>query len=164
MFLWALTVSWGSGGFCSVHIVGDARSGATFCVRLAVRQPCAAAARAGDDPGRRGVQHPDRGRGEDAGRARPRGRAAGLGRGGAGAVGAFADPGDRRGHLLGPGGGLLHEPESPADLAAKLYQMMTDRETADRCALGGQEMVRKRFNDATMARAIAEAYERHLSK
>ena len=44
----------------------------------------AAAARAGDDRGRRGLQHPDRGRREAAGRARPRGRAARLGGGGAG--------------------------------------------------------------------------------
>ena len=39
---------------------------------------------AGDDRRRRGLQHPDRGRGEAAGRARPRDRAAGLGGGAAG--------------------------------------------------------------------------------
>jgi glycosyltransferase involved in cell wall biosynthesis len=64
--------------------------------------------------------------------------------------------------LAATGGGLLVEPDDPADLARGLRELLLDRER--RLALGraGQEAVRGRFTAAAMAEATARIYESYL--
>lgn len=60
--------------------------------------------------------------------------------------------------IASTGGGLLHEPENPEDLARQLHRVLVDREAADRMALRGGEAVRTRHTDTAMARATLDVY------
>jgi glycosyltransferase involved in cell wall biosynthesis len=54
-------------------------------------------------------------------------------------------------------GGLLHRPEDPADLAARLHELLTDSERRRRLAEAGWQAVRSRRSALVMARATADA-------
>jgi glycosyltransferase involved in cell wall biosynthesis len=60
------------------------------------------------------------------------------------------------------GGGLLVNPDDPADLARGLYDMLNDRELRERCGRLGQEAVRERFTAERMARETLSVYEKYL--
>lgn len=62
--------------------------------------------------------------------------------------------------IAATGGGLLHRPEDPDDLAEKLHRILTAREEADRMALRGREAVRARMTDLAMARETLDVYAR----
>lgn len=60
------------------------------------------------------------------------------------------------------GGGLLVEPDDPADLARALARLAEDREHRLRLGSGGKEVVHRHFHAERMARETAAIYERYL--
>ena len=57
------------------------------------------------------------------------------------------------------GGGLLHEPENPAALAAVLKELLMNPERAKSLGLSGQRAVQSRYHDAGMAEKTAALYQ-----
>jgi glycosyltransferase involved in cell wall biosynthesis len=67
--------------------------------------------------------------------------------------------------LLGmTGGGLLVNPEEPADLARALGELAADRARAAELGFRGQAAVRERFHAARMAEDTAAVYAKHLAR
>jgi glycosyltransferase involved in cell wall biosynthesis len=62
------------------------------------------------------------------------------------------------------GGGLLVDPDNPADLARGLAELAADRPRADEMGLRGQAAVRERFHAARMAEDTAAVYAKHLPR
>jgi len=60
------------------------------------------------------------------------------------------------------GGGLLVNPEDPADLARGLRRLMEDRTLAEELGRRGRETVHERFTADQMARDTLEVYARYL--
>jgi glycosyltransferase involved in cell wall biosynthesis len=60
------------------------------------------------------------------------------------------------------GGGLLVNPDDPADLARGLYDMLNDHELRERLGRQGKEVVHSRFTAANMARETLSVYEKYL--
>jgi glycosyltransferase involved in cell wall biosynthesis len=58
------------------------------------------------------------------------------------------------------GGGVLHNPETPQDLAAALLGLMTDRQKATQLGLAGQRFVRREHEAAGMAARTLELYRK----
>jgi glycosyltransferase involved in cell wall biosynthesis len=61
------------------------------------------------------------------------------------------------------GGGVLVNPEDPADLAQALRRLMEQPEAARALGRSGQAAVRSRFHAAAMAEATVHVLERHLA-
>jgi glycosyltransferase involved in cell wall biosynthesis len=61
------------------------------------------------------------------------------------------------------GGGLLHGPLDPADLAEKLAVLLIDSESASGLGIAGQRSVHQRYHAAAMAHKTLELY-RHLTR
>ncbi len=61
------------------------------------------------------------------------------------------------------GGGLLHRPHDPADLADKLAELLGDPVRAAQLGLAGQQAVHDRYHAAAMARQTLELYRRLLA-
>ena len=64
--------------------------------------------------------------------------------------------------LEATGGGILVNPDDPADLARGLYDILIDADLRLRCGRQGQEAVRQRFTAAHMARETLNVYEKYL--
>jgi glycosyltransferase involved in cell wall biosynthesis len=62
------------------------------------------------------------------------------------------------------GGGVLHEPENPIDLAAQLKRLLLDPGHAQALGRAGQQAVRDRYNAAEMAQRTAELYAKLLPR
>jgi glycosyltransferase involved in cell wall biosynthesis len=62
------------------------------------------------------------------------------------------------------GGGVLHHPEQPADLAKKLKQLMQDPEQATAMGLRGQKVVERDYHAAGMAEKTLELYRQVQAK
>ena len=60
------------------------------------------------------------------------------------------------------GGGILVNPDDPADLARGLYDILSDPDLRRRCGQQGKEAVHARFTAARMARETLSVYEKHL--
>jgi glycosyltransferase involved in cell wall biosynthesis len=60
------------------------------------------------------------------------------------------------------GGGILVNPDDPADLARGLYDMLCDHDLRRRCGEQGKEIVHSRFTAANMARETLSVYEKYL--
>jgi glycosyltransferase involved in cell wall biosynthesis len=60
------------------------------------------------------------------------------------------------------GGGLLVNPDDPADLARALRQLSGDRPHREELGRRGREAVHQRFNAAAMARETAAVYRKYL--
>jgi len=60
------------------------------------------------------------------------------------------------------GGGILVNPDDPADLARGLYDMLCDPDLRRRCGEQGKEVVHSRFTAANMARETLSVYEKYL--
>ncbi len=60
------------------------------------------------------------------------------------------------------GGGLLVNPDDPADLARGLYDLLNDRDLRERLGRQGKEVVHDRFTAANMARETLSVYEKYL--
>jgi glycosyltransferase involved in cell wall biosynthesis len=60
------------------------------------------------------------------------------------------------------GGGLLVNPNDPADLARGLYDILVDDDLRQRCGRQGKEIVHSRFTAANMARETLAVYEKYL--
>jgi glycosyltransferase involved in cell wall biosynthesis len=60
------------------------------------------------------------------------------------------------------GGGLLVNPDDPADLARGLRQLLEDPAHRDELGRKGKEAVHRRFTAETMARETAAVYERYV--
>ncbi len=58
------------------------------------------------------------------------------------------------------GGGILHRPEDPPDLAAALKRLILNPQEAISLGLRGQQAVHARYNAATMAHQTRELYQR----
>ncbi len=56
------------------------------------------------------------------------------------------------------GGGVLHDPDRPADLAEKLKQLMQDPQQATAMGLRGQQVVERDYHAAGMAEKTLELY------
>jgi glycosyltransferase involved in cell wall biosynthesis len=65
--------------------------------------------------------------------------------------------------LEATGGGLLVEPDDPADLARGLRQLLDDRARADELGRRGQEAVHGRFHAERMAQETAVVYAQYVS-
>jgi glycosyltransferase involved in cell wall biosynthesis len=61
------------------------------------------------------------------------------------------------------GGGLLCEPDNPADLAAVLRRMIQDRELASECGRRAQQAVHQRYNAQVMAQRTIAWYQAVVS-
>jgi glycosyltransferase involved in cell wall biosynthesis len=57
------------------------------------------------------------------------------------------------------GGGLLCQPNDPADLAATLKRMITDPSLASQCGRRAQHIVHERYRADTMARRMMTLYQ-----
>ena len=62
------------------------------------------------------------------------------------------------------GGGVLHAPDDPAELAAALKPLLLDRQAAAEMGLRGQQAVRDRYNAPVMAARTMELYESLLHR
>jgi glycosyltransferase involved in cell wall biosynthesis len=62
------------------------------------------------------------------------------------------------------GGGLLHRPHDPADLAEKIAELLRDPAQATQLGLNAQRAVHDRYNAATMARRTADLYRSVLQR
>jgi glycosyltransferase involved in cell wall biosynthesis len=60
------------------------------------------------------------------------------------------------------GGGLLHNPEDPADLAECLYQLLSNPSHAAELGRKGKEAVHARFHAGRMAEETLAVYQRYL--
>ncbi|MGE3315128.1 MAG: glycosyltransferase family 1 protein, partial [Planctomycetaceae bacterium] len=60
--------------------------------------------------------------------------------------------------LLSAGGGTLYEPGSAAELAKSLEMMMVSPENRVATAKIGQQQVRTRYDDRSLARATVEIF------
>ena len=60
------------------------------------------------------------------------------------------------------GGGLLVNPDDPADLARGLYDLLNDHDLRERLGRQGKEVVNSRFTAANMARETLVVYEKYL--
>jgi glycosyltransferase involved in cell wall biosynthesis len=56
------------------------------------------------------------------------------------------------------GGGVLHRPLDPADLADKIAELLRDADQAKRHSTAGQEAIRDRYHDAAMAQETVGLY------
>ncbi|MFV2070417.1 MAG: glycosyltransferase family 4 protein, partial [Pirellulales bacterium] len=56
------------------------------------------------------------------------------------------------------GGGLLCRPHDPTDLAAKISEVLSDKEKADQLGKAGQSAVRDRYHAGAMARHTLALY------
>ncbi len=61
------------------------------------------------------------------------------------------------------GGGLLVNPDDPADLARALRRLMEDRTLAEELGRKGREVVHERFTADQMARDTLDVYARYLT-
>jgi glycosyltransferase involved in cell wall biosynthesis len=61
------------------------------------------------------------------------------------------------------GGGLLVNPDDPADLARGLKQMLEDSEARQRMATAGKQSVFERFHAAIMAQQTVDVYKKYAS-
>jgi glycosyltransferase involved in cell wall biosynthesis len=61
------------------------------------------------------------------------------------------------------GGGLLHRPHDPIDLAEKLADLLRDPQRAAQLGLSGQQAVRDRYHAAAMARQTLDLYRQLIS-
>ena len=66
--------------------------------------------------------------------------------------------------VAGTGGGLLHRPHDPADLAEKLAELLRDPLRAKQLGLAGQHAIRSDYDAATMARKTIEFYRQLPAK
>jgi glycosyltransferase involved in cell wall biosynthesis len=57
------------------------------------------------------------------------------------------------------GGGLLHKPHDPADLAERIAELLRDPVRATQLGLSGQRAIHDRYNSAMMARQTVELYQ-----
>jgi glycosyltransferase involved in cell wall biosynthesis len=62
------------------------------------------------------------------------------------------------------GGGLLHRPHDPADLAEKLAALLRDPVHAKQLGLAGQAAIRDRYHAEAMARRTLDLYRRVIAK
>jgi glycosyltransferase involved in cell wall biosynthesis len=62
------------------------------------------------------------------------------------------------------GGGLLHRPHDPADLAERIAQLLHDPARATQLGLNGQLAIHDRYNAAAMARQTADLYRSVLQQ
>ncbi len=60
------------------------------------------------------------------------------------------------------GGGLLHRPHDPSDLAEKIAELLRDPVRATQLGLAGQQAVHERYHAAAMARQTVDLYRRIL--
>jgi glycosyltransferase involved in cell wall biosynthesis len=60
------------------------------------------------------------------------------------------------------GGGILVNPDDPADLARGLYDMLNDPDLRQHCGDQGKAAVHARFSAAVMARDTLSVYEKYL--
>jgi glycosyltransferase involved in cell wall biosynthesis len=58
------------------------------------------------------------------------------------------------------GGGVLHRPHDPSDLADRIAELLSDADSARKHGAVGQEAIRDRYHDAAMARKTIELYRR----
>jgi glycosyltransferase involved in cell wall biosynthesis len=56
------------------------------------------------------------------------------------------------------GGGLLHRPHDPADLAEKLAQLLRDPNRAHQLGASGQAAIHERYHASEMARKTLDLY------
>jgi glycosyltransferase involved in cell wall biosynthesis len=56
------------------------------------------------------------------------------------------------------GGGLLHRPLDPADLADRVAELLRDPTRASQLGLNGQVAIYDRYHATTMARQTADLY------
>ncbi len=56
------------------------------------------------------------------------------------------------------GGGLLHRPHDPADLADKIAELLRDPVRAAQLGLAGQHAIHDRYHAAAMARQTVDLY------
>ena len=61
------------------------------------------------------------------------------------------------------GGGLLHRPHDPADLAEKIAELLRDPARATQLGLNGQLAIHDRYHAAAMARQTVELYRQFLN-
>ena len=61
------------------------------------------------------------------------------------------------------GGGLLHRPHDPADLAEKIAELLRDPVRATQLGLNGQLAIHDRYHAAAMAQQTVDLY-RHILK
>jgi glycosyltransferase involved in cell wall biosynthesis len=64
--------------------------------------------------------------------------------------------------LEATGGGILVNPDDPADLARGLNDMLNDHDLRLRCGRQGRKVVRERFTAAHMARETLDVYKKYL--
>ncbi|MEX2309218.1 MAG: glycosyltransferase family 4 protein [Pirellulales bacterium] len=62
------------------------------------------------------------------------------------------------------GGGLLHRPHDPADLAEKLGELLREPARAKQLGLAGQQAVRSRYHAAAMAQRTLELYRKLVTE
>ena len=62
------------------------------------------------------------------------------------------------------GGGLLHRPHDPADLAEKLAELLRDPLRGKQLGLAGQQAIQSRYNAATMAGKTLDLYRQFIAK
>ena len=62
----------------------------------------------------------------------------------------------------GSGGGILVEPENPADLARALAQLCNDSEEQNRLGQAGREAVNRQFSAGRMAQETVDLYQKYL--
>jgi glycosyltransferase involved in cell wall biosynthesis len=60
--------------------------------------------------------------------------------------------------------GVLVPPGNPAALAAAVKELLEDRALAERLAIAGRELVRRRFTAGAMTRSVANVYEELLAE
>ena len=65
--------------------------------------------------------------------------------------------------LQDTGGGLLHRPEDPSDLAEKLAQFLRDPALRHKMGQAGRQAVFEQFNAERMATETIQVYERLLT-
>jgi glycosyltransferase involved in cell wall biosynthesis len=56
------------------------------------------------------------------------------------------------------GGGILHRPHDPTDIANKLVDLLRESEKAIKLGIAGQNAVRDRYHAAVMAEKTRELY------
>jgi glycosyltransferase involved in cell wall biosynthesis len=62
------------------------------------------------------------------------------------------------------GGGILHRPHDPTDLADRIAELLHDSELANNHGTAGQHAVRDRYHDAAMAQKTSNLYRRLVAE